>query len=499
MKTIRAIAAIADQIRWTASQMKPQFWPKKQTPVALQFLESNLLQLEMICHEPLMAIRENIQEKWSEVLEEEFQDENWMLPRKVRGVESPIASPTAPHSRADPSPSAEDKEQKNKDAEESFFKSEAYSLDRQEAIMENQGEHVDYLKATGDEQAFTWRDAIRSTLRIYDAAYMEVSRHHRFIEKIEKIKKSEESEESAPADWALDTMKDMSKRRAIPTRSNQELLIELALPVIFKSPPNTQTEKRMAAWKSEADVKKALDIHLGRFGDTRLWINEFTQKLDAPSAAEPAMFFICQHAYAPKAGLKPTTKWIVGGTTPLIGSNKTMKWPWAHDVYKSIREQGLGKDWVAKVKAANDAQFDRETELLNDHPGAEIVSVRQQVLLELTKDDNHKAHVAQVSCRGLAISKTLEPTFCCYRCQCNYQYSVLSDHMSANNEAALEHLGEYNWGRRCSWYHQCAEGLTAVQCRQFDQQQMASSTQQKGKAKGLPHKLLKKKKSTMAF
>lgn len=59
-KQIETIAAIADQVRWTTSQMRPEYLPKTKTVAGTQFLQSSLLQLETVCYEPLMAIRQHI-------------------------------------------------------------------------------------------------------------------------------------------------------------------------------------------------------------------------------------------------------------------------------------------------------------------------------------------------------------------------------------------------------------------------------------------------------
>jgi hypothetical protein len=67
-KRIEAIAAIADQIRWTCSQMKPEHWPPGKTDLAMQFFMSNLLQLRIICYEPLLAIREHINKNCPELM-----------------------------------------------------------------------------------------------------------------------------------------------------------------------------------------------------------------------------------------------------------------------------------------------------------------------------------------------------------------------------------------------------------------------------------------------
>lgn len=67
-KRVLAIAAIADQIRWTCLQMKLEDWPEKKTIVAMQFINSNLTQLQLICYEPIKEIRDHINKFGPEVM-----------------------------------------------------------------------------------------------------------------------------------------------------------------------------------------------------------------------------------------------------------------------------------------------------------------------------------------------------------------------------------------------------------------------------------------------
>jgi hypothetical protein len=68
-KRVESIAAIADQIRWTCSQMKPEYWPDQKSDLAMQFFMSNLLQLRIICYEPIMAIRKHINKNCRELMD----------------------------------------------------------------------------------------------------------------------------------------------------------------------------------------------------------------------------------------------------------------------------------------------------------------------------------------------------------------------------------------------------------------------------------------------
>ncbi|KAH6866394.1 hypothetical protein BKA58DRAFT_460103 [Alternaria rosae] len=510
-KTIEAIAAIADQIRWTTSQMKPEYWPDKETLVAKQFLVSNLVQLQMVCYEPLKAIREHIINVDPNLLDKKFRTKNWLMPRQVREAESPVDRPFVPPSPPPPKPdwrrdktlSKEEKEKKRKEeaeqeaeekttnriaqelkrkedvvkeqaANDKFLKGEKPRIDRHKNIMANQGEHVDYFQDDGDEEGFTWRDAIRSALRTYDAAYMEVDRHHRLLKQTKKR-----------SGWSLDRLDVLLKKRGIPTRSNQELLIELALPVAFGGPPTPLSQATMANWKTAADIQNTLNIHLGRFikqeidgrapTNTRHWTTDFTRKYNHASGAEPAMFFVCTHEYTQPNSTQPIKKWIVGGSTPLTGPKKYM-FAWADELYKAVREQGLGSDFVAKVKAANDAQQALELRLLGnttDPSPEEYLSARKAVIRELTNDSTHQR--------------------------------VLSTHMtpSADYPPTIEHLITYDWERQCSWAHQCAEGLAACQCFTFDQGQDEANRPESSRVAALrlstPGKTLKKKRSNMDF
>lgn len=109
----------------------------------------------------------------------------------------------------------------------------------------------------------------------------------------------------------------------MPTRSNQELLLEIAAQGRL-GPPTTQTQSTMQNWTNEMDLRASLGVHLGRFivdeEKSRYWTNYFTHAIDHASGAEPSMFFMRQHEYA-----KGNTKWIVGATTPLTGQHKTKK------------------------------------------------------------------------------------------------------------------------------------------------------------------------------
>ncbi|KAI4667798.1 uncharacterized protein J4E88_010048 [Alternaria novae-zelandiae] len=470
-KTIQAAAAIADQLRWTTSQMKPEYWPDKETLVAKQFLMSNLVQLHL-----------------------KFRKACWQMPQQARDVESPVESPLPPD------------EKKEKKPTDKFSKDEDFRKDRQEKLMANQGAYFDYFEDDGGDEAFTWGDAIRSALRTCDAAYFEIDRHHRLLKQPEK-----------KSGWRLDRMDVLSKRRGMPTRSNQELLIELALNHEFGGPPSPNSRTTMANWQTANDVQRALNIHLGRFmkqepdggapTETRHWTTDFARKYNHPHAAEPAMFFICTHEYIRPNPAQPITKWIVGGTTPLTGGT-TVWFPWADKFYKAVREQGLGSDFVAKVKAANDAQKEHEqrllgdtTDLTKDQLFEQNLSARKVVIGQLTNDSTHQRYVARIRCQGLAINSFMQPVQCCYRCQCNYQYTVLSTHMtpSPDYEPTIDHLKKYDWGRHCPWFHQCAEALAACQCFAFDDAQNDANRPQSPRVAELKGKSLKKKKSTHLF
>jgi len=67
-RKILAIAAIADQIRWTCRQMKLENWPEKKTRLAMQFINSNLIPLRVVCYDPLIEIRDHINKFCPEVM-----------------------------------------------------------------------------------------------------------------------------------------------------------------------------------------------------------------------------------------------------------------------------------------------------------------------------------------------------------------------------------------------------------------------------------------------
>ncbi|CAN9274148.1 unnamed protein product [Alternaria alternata] len=513
-KRIEAIAPIADQIRWTCSQMKPEYWPTGKTDLAMQFFMSNLIQLRIVCHEPLLAIREHINKNCPELMGMDFGEQNvhhWLMPAKRRQTESPIAEPIAISqwkqaqdeeekedaekvTKTPPEPkriqTEEEKAEMKKREAASFFEEEDKIRARQQQVatfIDDEVGHFEY--ETPEMQAGqTWEDALRSTMRTYDAAQMEIERHYRLI-----------GYTKTKSQWPLDRI-DVLAKKSIPTRSNQELLLEIALQHKY-GPPTAKTRAMMENWATEKDVRISLPIHLGRFllpEASRHWTNYFTHSIDHQSAAEPSMFFICQHEYS-----EEVAKWIVGGTTPHTGVHPKVKWKWADELYKAVREQGMGKNWVGRVNQANDRQRELETELMGlpakrEDPD-QTLFVRQQVIATLREDPAHQRLVARINCKGLSINRSMVPTQCCYRCQSNFQYIVLSAHMKTTDAAAISHLRKYSWKNQCGWDQQCAEALAACQCTHFDDEQNELNRPRSSRPKAEGGRTLKSKKSTISF
>lgn len=410
----------------------------------------------------------------------------WLMPSQKRQVEPLVVEPSKTKTNT-PIPSASAQAQHNLTTKgldatlllEAQDTAEAYQKEIDRLKNEQLG-HFEYkLPSTGKGE--TWEHALRSTMRTIDAAEMEVERHHRWIIDNKSVLK-----------WELESLSVLRARKEMPTRTNQEILLEIAAHGRL-GPPTTQTQSTMQDWITKMDVSASLGVDLRRFivngQQSRLWTNDFTHAIDHSSGAEPSMFFICQHEYA-----VGETKWIVGATTPLTGQNKRKKWVWAEDVYKAVRDQAMGTAWVDRVDSANTRQKNLENELVALDPlltpsTPKYVPLRQQVLAELRSDAAHQRLVARVACKGLAINRTMVPTQCCYRCQANFQYNVLTKHMKETDTENTEHLRLYSWNNQCAWPHQCAEASAACHCEQFDDRMAEANRPSSAR-------LLSKKKST---
>lgn len=389
----------------------------------------------------------------------------WLMPSQKRQVEPFVVEPSKTKTTT-PIPPESDQVRHNLTTMGLEATLYLEALDTPEAYMKEinrlkheQLGHFEY-ELPSTQQGETWEDAIRSTMRTIDAAEMEVERHHQWIIDNKRV-----------SDWDLQPLSILRTRRDMPTRSNQELLLEIAVQARLGS-PTTQTQTTMQNWTTETEVRKSLDVQLGRFmvkgKRPRIWTNYFTHAIDHASGAEPAMFFICQHEYA-----KGNTKWIIGASTPLTGPDARTKWAWAETVYKAVRDQGMGAIWVEAVKRVNDRQRQEERKEAAKGPvptpkSPEWVPIRQEVLATLQSDTAHQREVARLACKGLAIDKSMVPTQCCYRCQANFQYYVLSNHLTPTIPEYSKHLQNYDWVSQCGWDQQCAEATAACQCQNLD-------------------------------
>lgn len=436
----------------------------------------------------------------------------WLMPARKRQIESPIAKPIAipkwkqaqdeeekedaeKVTKTSPEPKRIQTEEEKADMKKReaalFLEEEDKIKARQQQVNRLISEEVGHFEYETPEMHMgqTWEDALRSTIRTYDAAQMEIERHYRLI-----------GYTKTKSQWPLDKLDVLREKKAIPTRSNQELLLEIALQHEH-GPPTAKTREMMENWATETDVRNSLSIHLGRFllpKASRYWTNYFTQSIDHQSAAEPSMFFICQHEYS-----EGVAKWIVGGSTPHTGVLSKVKWKWADEFYKAVREQGMGKNWVSQVNQANDRQRELERELMGapteEEDRNQKLFVRRQVIATLREDPAHQRLVARINCKGLSIDRSMVPTQCCYRCQSNFQYIVLSAHMKTTDAAAISHLRNYSWENQCRWDQQCAEALAACQCTHFDDEQNELNRPRSSRPKAEGGRPLKSKKSTISF
>ena len=284
----------------------------------------------------------------------------WLMPSQKRQVEPFVVEPSKTKTRTPILP-ASDRALQNLTTKglkttlhlEAQSTPEAYKKEIDRLKHEQLG-HFEY-ELPSTEEGETWEDALRSTMRTIDAAEMEVERHHRWIIDNRSVRH-----------WDLEPPSVLRAKKDVPTRSNQELLLEIAAQGRL-GPPTTQTQSTMQNWTTEMDVKASLDVQLGRFmveeERSRFWTNHFTHAIDHASGAEPTMFFICQHEY-----VNGDTKWIVGATTPLTGQDRRQKWPWAEDFYKAVRDQGMGTTWVDTVQRANNRQRALEAEVAGPPP-----------------------------------------------------------------------------------------------------------------------------------
>jgi hypothetical protein len=140
----------------------------------------------------------------------------WPTPRQVRQTESPIIEPlptpewkqaedarekaasetadkdsskkpgepsTKPPPETKRSGTEEEKTGNKKAKEAAFFKKEEETrarLQKLNILINQPNSYVEYEKPEMDKDQ-TWEDALRSTMRTYDAAEMELERHYRLI------------------------------------------------------------------------------------------------------------------------------------------------------------------------------------------------------------------------------------------------------------------------------------------------------------------------------
>jgi hypothetical protein len=184
------------------------------------------------------------------------------MPARKRQIESPIAKPIAipkwkqaqdeeekedaeKVTKTSPEPKRIQTEEEKADMKKReaalFLEEEDKIKARQQQVNRLISEEVGHFEYETPEMHMgqTWEDALRSTIRTYDAAQMEIERHYRLI-----------GYTKTKSQWPLDKLDVLREKKAIPTRSNQELLLEIALQHEH-GPPTAKTREMMENWATE--------------------------------------------------------------------------------------------------------------------------------------------------------------------------------------------------------------------------------------------------------